>query len=1328
MKRIMRIFLFFIIAVMMKVTALAMPNLYSSPDDSIFSYMQRAMRFNELYPQEKVYLHFDNTGYFKGETMWFQAYVVRADNGQLSDLSKIVYVELLDPAGNIIEKEIVKIEDGVGYGDIQLDSIIFVTGFYEVRAYTRYMTNWATGGAVDKKSGYALDEIPKTYLSWFKKDKVSEGTSYLPGIFSRVFPIFKKPETEGDYSHPAIDTLSYRYRLPDREFVEDTLGNLEGLGRKGRKAKNYVVNFYPEGGDLVEGMRSRVAFEVIDRETLEHQKVVGMVINKKDNMLAIAQTDANGRGMFDIIPDTSDLQFIITDSNHKKHEFELPEVKNEGCVIRMNTLDDAEITALLQCSDAIVGRKLGYVIMNEGNIVVADTVTADAWMEFKWRRAEMKPGVNQLTIFTADGHIQAERRFFICPTLTEENNITITIDSDSVLKPCGKVRLQLTTAPHARLSFSAMDAGTLNNGKSGDIRTYMLLGSDIRGFIAHPEYYFEKDDRLHRMAADTLMLVQGWRRYNWEQMTDPHPMEGKRQIIEDQQYVYGRLGDSQLIWLKKHPVDSVKVHVTLWNREQGRSLLGDAITDKFGNYALRINEPVWGDFKMDMKTMIDGKLKTFTIMVDRQFRPSLRTIMMEESKRIPVPEANLFQRKTYEQVEDTDPDNSPLRIKVGKRQFVTKTVKVTSRRRYFTDPGIGWFGELNARRYAQIYYDMEEITQDMLDRGEIVPTWQDFLEKVNPSFRVIDHSLIRDDGTLHTGLIPIDDRHSSPLTNIQYNNKNANVIIGNYSPMEDPIFIDDIKSIYISHNPSSSIYTIWIFPFATYSTESKKGRRSTWFHGYSIPSTFQMDDYSVLPPMEDFRRTLYWAPNLQTDVTGRTTVEFYNNSSCQQMYISAEGIGDEGGFIAYDKTHDAYKLEEIKEFVNDDESEKREVKSEKSLQDSIASRSTLHASLSTPPLGEDGRGLFQAIVIDKNTRERIPHAHVYVDADNGTMTNLDGQFVINARPIDQLRISFIGYETLVVSASELTLASDSIMPVLALSPAHNMLSEVVVEPVDQIIRRIISNYNDEINKKKRKTSRFYYRQNTQALGNSTEYTEAFFNANSALSIRNLSLINGRYAYIDHDSLSKYQNVNNFQFITQMPLRGGTQGHISDMIGPIELFYQNFYDVSLETLSNPTTGKATHYKIHFTPKTHILKTIVEATLYVTPVTYQIERYEGTIHNLFVRDSLGRRFPLIANFDITYTHDRKFTEVQSVVANATAMYDGIPYEFSSLLFNTGKLKEASKQAVRNSSKLREVIDKTKYNARFWKDNEIVKRTDLENSIIEMMEKKNLFSNYK
>ena len=37
---------------------------------SILSYLQKAMNFNKVVPQEKVYLHFDNTAYFLEETIW----------------------------------------------------------------------------------------------------------------------------------------------------------------------------------------------------------------------------------------------------------------------------------------------------------------------------------------------------------------------------------------------------------------------------------------------------------------------------------------------------------------------------------------------------------------------------------------------------------------------------------------------------------------------------------------------------------------------------------------------------------------------------------------------------------------------------------------------------------------------------------------------------------------------------------------------------------------------------------------------------------------------------------------------------------------------------------------------------------------------------------------------------------------------------------------------------------------------------------------------------------------------------------------------------------
>ena len=79
---------------------------------------------------------------------------------------------------------------------------------------------------------------------------------------------------------------------------------------------------------------------------------------------------------------------------------------------------------------------------------------------------------------------------------------------------------------------------------------------------------------------------------------------------------------------------------------------------------------------------------------------------------------------------------------------------------------------------------------------------------------------------------------------------------------------------------------------------SKKGRRRTYFRGFDVPTKFKTDDYSVIPPQpDDYRRTLYWNPEIQADANGNAAVEFYNNSTCQWMYFSAEGVTPDGKFI-----------------------------------------------------------------------------------------------------------------------------------------------------------------------------------------------------------------------------------------------------------------------------------------------------------------------------------------------------------------------------------------------------------------------------------------------
>src|ERR1035437_4910595 len=107
----------------------------------IASYSRLFSTFSTKYPQEKVYLHFDNSAYFLGETLFFKAYVVTADRNALSQLSKTLYVELISPEGNILETKKIMIENGQCHGEFKILTTKFA-GFYEVRAYTRFMLNF----------------------------------------------------------------------------------------------------------------------------------------------------------------------------------------------------------------------------------------------------------------------------------------------------------------------------------------------------------------------------------------------------------------------------------------------------------------------------------------------------------------------------------------------------------------------------------------------------------------------------------------------------------------------------------------------------------------------------------------------------------------------------------------------------------------------------------------------------------------------------------------------------------------------------------------------------------------------------------------------------------------------------------------------------------------------------------------------------------------------------------------------------------------------------------------------------------------------------------
>ena len=265
--------------------------------------------FNNVFPQEKVYLHLDNTAYARGEIIWFAAYVVRTD-GVREDLSKTLYVELLNPVGEVFETQKLRIEKGHAHGQISLDGKPVPTGFYEIRAYTRYMTNWPS-----------------------------------ECIFSRIFPVLS--EIEGSISdsvrHYEMKNLESLNRMEwettldaeGRSLQEKLMQNLsycDTLSQPNRtpylgSTEIQDVRFYPEGGRLVRGIPSRIAFEVNEAATYSAPHY-GTLCNEAGEVLAEVRTQHEGRGSFVCTPDGGQLHVRFGEK-----DFLLLEAEEEGCVM-----------------------------------------------------------------------------------------------------------------------------------------------------------------------------------------------------------------------------------------------------------------------------------------------------------------------------------------------------------------------------------------------------------------------------------------------------------------------------------------------------------------------------------------------------------------------------------------------------------------------------------------------------------------------------------------------------------------------------------------------------------------------------------------------------------------------------------------------------------------------------------------------------------------------------------------------------------------------------------------------------------------------------------
>ena len=844
-------------------------------------YMRNVEAFNALFPQEKVYLHLDNTGYFAGETIWFKAYVVRADKTVATDISRVLYVELVHSSGEVLKSCKVRIENGQASGCLKLDDAFLLSGFYEIRAYTRYMANWD-----------------------------------YRGVFSRVIPVFREPEKRGDYSQKKIDLFSYKLRLPNYREQDSTFE--EGIG----------IKFYPEGGKAVRGLPCRMAFRVSEADGTPVDTVVYLMDGegKVEDTLA---TVREGCGMFRYLPDGRELYLSLRPRFRKRDCFPLPAASESGGSIYVDAVSSSDTVRLRVRT--LRSDTLGLALTHNGNILWGEVAAvSQSGVAYSFPRTSLPGGVSRFTLFDRKGEILADRLVFTRPVPSSADTIRITPLSGQLL-PCCPVRLSVSAPPNATFSFSAMDVGSSTGGCHMNPQVWLLLASEVGGYISRPEYYFESGDLEHRRAADLLMMVQGWRRYDWEVMSGNVPFKAK-QPVEDSLYLFGRLHRK---W-RWNPVGGVKLSAYLYNKD-GFSLTGHTVTDSTGYYAFSLPD-IYGEWNMVFKTQREGKAKSYYVAVDRHFRPLLRRLAAPEMSDFPDVEPNLSFGMS--------PEGDSTVVVLPRKVIALPEVEVKKKR--FTDNArAAWENEINGAHVSNIYYNCDKICDEIADRGEEIPGFDDWLDEKNPFFeysygmagnriwRYKGHPVrwvLNNNSSAHDAMpIFLDElksiyicedfatrRRYGRSNNIHYGsagisdgasstyaeNNNGTADFGTSGHNSYDYGYNDYNQFYNSHSTSSSDraingnsnVTVFLYTHHKF-LPNVKGVRRTHFEGYNKPSVFEMDDYSVLPPMEDFRRTLYWNPDVTTDKDGKAVIEFYNNSSCREIQVSAEGITTDGRCI-----------------------------------------------------------------------------------------------------------------------------------------------------------------------------------------------------------------------------------------------------------------------------------------------------------------------------------------------------------------------------------------------------------------------------------------------
>ncbi|MES2457956.1 MAG: TonB-dependent receptor [Bacteroidota bacterium] len=866
----------------------------NDPLEKIITALEKWVETN---PQEKVYIHTDRPYYLVGDTIWFKAYVTVGAKHQLSALSGAVYVDLINEKDSISESYKLPLLAGMAKGEFVLPDTSAKDGNYRIRAYTQWMRNAGPEYFYDKviKVGNSITNPVFATITYeypadgkainatiLYTDEKGEPYANKMVVYEQVednellmngrrqtdekgeLHVGLKPNKKGTYnaSHLVTTIEAKKEQNTMKSFLIKSVASASD------------IQFFPEGGLMVNGVRTKVAFKAINTGG-NGINVKGVVTDQNNAQVGEFESTHLGMGFFQFTPETGkSYQAKVTYPDGSEKIVKLPAATDNGYVLSVfNNLSSDTIVVRIRTSAAALkgDQHVGLVAQAGGTVFFASDITVSkAAITIPIPAKDFPSGIMQFTLFSSAGVATNER--IVCIQRKDGMNLEVsTAKKEYKIREKTDVNFDvkdLAGQPvNGSFSVSVYNESSVpvDETKENTIFSHILLSSDIKGYIETPNYYFYNPTEETSSNLDILMMTQGYRRFNWKDLTSgkPYvaPLKAEKMLTE----VTGKM-----VTLGGKPVVGGKV--LLFNNKLGVAI--DTVTDaqgkfRFGN--LLITNGI--SFSVQGRNAKGGKL--VEVILDRtssqvqtinpnvgDVETDFRKVMAAVLENSRAQENELLRRGQFGRTQQLQ----EVKIRAGKRKGATvygfsipeghadQTLRPDPRDNYKD------VLEFLTMRLGQVVFRME-------DTGECGPIMIPYSRNERLT-------------------IYLNGRRLSPCENLAfYENNPADII-------KVEVVRTNLALINMIGGPAIIVTT----KFGAYRTRYAPEVANISPQGFNNTKEFYSPKYKhdgQDTPVADFRSTVYWNPSVKT-VAGKGTFDFFNADSKGNYRVVIEGMDANG--------------------------------------------------------------------------------------------------------------------------------------------------------------------------------------------------------------------------------------------------------------------------------------------------------------------------------------------------------------------------------------------------------------------------------------------------